>query len=221
MKRILAISDIHGEFERFEQLLNVAQYNSDTDQLILLGDYVDRGPDSCAVLNKVMKLKDLGAIVLRGNHDDMMVAAADHSNEGWERWGRNGAIQTLKSYDASIESMEIPDSELFRKHVSFIKSLDYYYETDEYIFVHAGVHPTTPLHETEPSILIWIREEFHKGYTGEKTVVFGHTRTTLLHGIEDHSVYFGNNNIIGIDGGAVFGGNLNCLELHTKKVYCV
>ena len=66
---------------------------------------------------------------------------------------------------------------------------------------------------------MWIREDFYKEYVGEKTVIFGHTPTKHLHG--NHSIYFGENRIIGIDGGAVSGGQLNCLELPSKKVYSV
>lgn len=107
--------------------------------------------------------------------------------------------------------MKVPNNDTFTHHLLFIKTLDYYYETDEYIFVHAGVYPETPIQETEPSILVWIRDQFHQGYHGEKNVVFEHTPTGNFHGKGNHGVYYGENNIIGIDGGAVYGGNLNCL----------
>lgn len=221
MKRTLVISDIHGELELFGELLQKAQYDPENDQLILLGDYVDRGPDSRGVLNRVMELKERGAIVLTGNHDAMMLAAAAEEPVARERWARNGAIPTLQSYDSSIQSMEIPATADFRKHIDFIGELDYYYETDEYIFVHAGVQPGTPVQETDPYTLIWIREEFYQAYDGDKTVVFGHTPAFLLRGTSNYNVFFGDNHIIGIDGGAAYGGQLNCLELPSRKVYCV
>jgi serine/threonine protein phosphatase 1 len=69
---------------------------------------------------------------------------------------------------------------------------------------------------------MWIREPFHKGYSGVKKVVFGHTPTQGLHGEPDnHHVYYGPNNIIGIDGGAVFGGQLNALDVTNDIVYYV
>ena len=190
MKRTLIISDIHGELDTFDKLLQKAKYDANNDQLILLGDYVDRGPNSKGVLNRVIELKDLGAIVLRGNHDDMMVAAIDDEPGARERWERNGAIPTLQNYDPSIEGMEIPDTDIFREHIAFIRELDYYHETEEYIFVHAGVQPDTPIHETDPSILVWIRDEFHHGYDGDKIVVFGHTPTSILQGKGNHGVVF-------------------------------
>lgn len=222
MKRTLVVSDIHGELNKFENLLHKAKYDPDKDQLILLGDYVDRGPDAQGVLNKVMELKKQGAIVLRGNHDDMMVAAAENQENAWRRWEKNGALFTLKSYEPEINEMIVPDSEEFRKHVSFIKTLDYYYITDHHIFVHGGVDPETPIEKTDPYVLVWIRDKFHNGYEGEKTVVFGHTQTSILHENKDnHDVYFGGNNIIGVDGGAVYGGSLNCLDITNNEVYCV
>lgn len=220
MKRLLLISDIHGELSMFEELLEKVQYDATKDQLVLLGDYVDRGPNSSGVVNKVMELKKEGVIVLRGNHDDMLIAASNHDEDAWRRWEKNGALPTLQSYDPNIESMEVPDTEEFKEHVTFLNQLDYYHETDDYIFVHGGVDPETPLVETDPYTLVWIREKFHKGYNGEKTVVFGHTRTPILHQDEENNeVFFGDNRIIGIDGGAVYGGQLNCLELPSKKEY--
>lgn len=222
MKRYLLISDIHGELQMFNDLLEKVEYNPTEDQLVLVGDYIDRGPDSRGVLHKVMELKEEGAIVLRGNHDDMLLAAVNNEENAWERWWKNGGIPTLQSYDSSINEQRIPETEDFHTHVQFIKELDYYYETEDYIFVHGGVDPDTPVSETDPYVLVWIRDKFHHGYDGDKTVVFGHTRTPILHKDETNAdVYFGNNNIIGIDGGAVYGDQLNCLELPSKKQYNV
>src|SRR5690606_12515052 len=79
--------------------------------------------------------------------------------------------------------------------------------------------PEKTIEETDPHELIWIREKFHNGYSGKKTVIFGHTPTNYLHKEDNFTVFFGDNNIIGIDGGAVYGGQLNCLELHSFHVY--
>lgn len=221
MKRTLVISDIHGERELFDELLQKVKYDAAEDQLILLGDYVDRGPDSKGVLERVIELKKRGAIVLRGNHDQMMLDAVGDKPGAKESWARNGALPTLQSYDPSIEDMTFPTAAGFWEHIDFIKEMDYYHETDDYIFVHAGVQPGTPVQQTDPYILIWIREEFHEAYSGEKTVVFGHTPAFLLRGTSNHDVYLGDNRIIGIDGGAAYGGQLNCLELPSRKSYDV
>jgi len=221
MRRTLVISDIHGEFNKLMTLLEQVNYQSESDQLILLGDYIDRGPDSQAVVDKVIELREKGAIALKGNHEDMMAKA--FSNEDYIRvWVRNGGKETLESYGYQLGDEDDLDvimsklsplkaNEKVKRHLQFIESLDYYVETEDMIFVHGGVHPATPLAQTDPNVLIWIRDEFHNGYRGEKTVVFGHTPANRLHGSYD--IYFGENNIIGIDGGCVFGGQLNCLEL--------
>lgn len=233
MKRTLVISDIHGELQKFEQLLVKIEYNHEEDQLILLGDYVDRGPNAKEVLEKVIKLKENGARVLKGNHEDLMIKALTTDVErAWNHWVKLcGGDATLYSYGFSEENIAVNEedfqkpvlqSDILQKHIEFIQSLELYIETPEYIFVHAGVEPTTPISETDPHLLIWIRDVFHKGYTGEKTVIFGHTETNSLHNdTENNNVYFGSNRIIGIDGGAVYGGQLNCLELPSQKVFSV
>lgn len=219
MKRTLVISDIHGELKLFNKLLKKVKYDADKDQLILLGDYVDRGPDSKGVLDKVLELKREGAIVLRGNHDDMMLAAVDDKPGAWDRWERGGALATLKSYDPSIDRLMLPETEHFKEHVFFLRGLYYYYELDNYIFVHAGIDPDKPLNETDSYTFVWIRELFYEKYRGDKTVIFGHTPTANIRNKKDFSVYFGENNIIGIDGAATYGGQLNCLELPSMKTY--
>lgn len=234
MKRTLVISDIHGELALFEELLQIIEYNSDQDQLILLGDYIDRGNDSKGVLNKVMKLKDEGAVVLIGNHEDMMVRALVNGEERvWKNWiNRNGGTETLKSYGFAEVDFKVEEDEPFVKpsihskeleeHLHFIQNLDTYFEWKDMIFVHAGVHPEKPIEESDPQDLIWIRDIFHNDYRGEKTVVFGHTPTKNLHKDKQCcSVFFGDNRIIGIDGAAVYGGQLNCLQLPEKTVYSV
>ncbi|MGN7388387.1 metallophosphoesterase family protein [Sporosarcina sp. SAFN-015] len=234
MKRTLVISDIHGELELFEELLQRTGYDSTQDQLVLLGDYIDRGPHSKEVLDKVMELKSEGAIVLKGNHDEMLVKAFRTNEErAWKNWtNRNGGDATLKSYGFSEEEFKVGEEEPFVKpeihsveleeHIQFIQTLDYYLEWDDTIFVHAGVHPEKPVEETDPYELIWIRDVFHNGYNGEKTVIFGHTPTKNLHKDKQGcSVFFGENRIIGIDGAAVYGGQLNCLQLPEKIVYSV
>src|SRR5699024_10115529 len=158
--RILAISDIHGELELFTQLLKKVNYKPKEDELILLGDYIDRGPDSAGVLEKVRELKAQGALVLRGNHDQMMLDAYQGKEKAWDRWIRNGGQATLESYDPETDGDSLPDTEDFKRHIKLIESLPYYYETDDYIFVHAGIQPGKTAQETDPHELIWIREKF-------------------------------------------------------------
>jgi serine/threonine protein phosphatase 1 len=232
LKRTLAISDIHGDLDKFERLLALVNYNKEHDQLLLLGDYVDRGPQSRAVLDKVLQLKSEGAIALIGNHEKMMIDAFHGDPMNLKRWFYNGGIKTLQNYGYDIEkddakywytTDEMPElirmNDEIRPHIELLKEFPYYHETDTHIFVHAGVHPQTPIESTEPHTLVWIRDEFHQEYSGEKTVVFGHTPTKHLH--QSNEVYFGENNIIGIDGGCAYGGRLYCFEVESSKVFFV
>ena len=126
------------------------------DQLILLGDYVDRGPNSKEVLEKVIELKSEGALVLKGNHEDMMIKALTTDDErSWKNWiNRNGGRTTLESYGFTESEFVVPDEKEFIKpklhcetldrHLDFIRNLDHFIELEEYIFVHAGVHPIQP-----------------------------------------------------------------------------
>ncbi len=108
------------------------------------------------------------------------------------------------------------------EHLQLIENFETYIELEDAIFVHGGVVPGVAMAETDPMQLLWIREEFHAGYEGDKTVIFGHTPTYRLHqNPTDYSVYFGENNIIGIDGGAVFGGQLHAFEWPSRQIISV
>lgn len=100
MKRTLVISDIHGELAMLTALLEKVSYTPGTDRLFLLGDYIDRGPESKATLDKVIELVAGGAVALKGNHEDMMIKSLIDGNERiWRNWtGRNGGDATLQSY---------------------------------------------------------------------------------------------------------------------------
>lgn len=162
-------------------------------------------------------LQQSGAIVLMGNHEKMMLDAYRNKEKAVERWFRNGAKQTLLSYGCAEEEAEgqpaaIRWTDELLDAISFVDKLPYYYETEDYIFVHAGVEPGVPLADCDPHKLVWIRGEFHEGYGGPKTVIFGHSRTKSLHGSDE--VYFGTNSIIGIDGGCVYGGRSTAWSCH-------
>ncbi len=225
VRRLLVISDIHGQIDAFNRLLEKSNYNPSEDLLFLLGDYIDRGQDPRAVVEKVRELEKQGAVVLKGNHEDMMEKAlAGRDADFFTTWMANGGNKTLTSFGAKpdhifreLQSSSLQLSDELTDTLSWVTQLNLYAQTEHYLFVHAGVDPEHPVEKTDEEILLWIREPFFTGYHGEKTVIFGHTPTMFLHNSSD--VYFGDNNIIGIDGGCVFGGKLNCLELPSNKTY--
>ncbi|CAM3047220.1 metallophosphoesterase family protein [Sporolactobacillus spathodeae] len=228
VKRLLVISDVHGQIDSFHALLEKIDFEPDQDLLFLLGDYVDRGSDPKACVKEVRLLERQGAIILKGNHEEMMEKAlTEQTPESIAHWAANGGDETLRSYGVAIKELyrkaaageSFTISEELKSDLEWISQLNLYAQTDHYLFVHAGINPERSLEEQEEQDLLWIREPFFSGYTGERTVIFGHTPTLNLHKTFD--VYFGSNNIIGIDGGAVFGGQLNCLELPSKATWSV
>lgn len=231
-KRILVISDIHGQLDKFLELLKKAKYDPKEDQLILLGDYVDRGTQNFETLATVMYLQSESAIILKGNHDSLcqntIYELLTNKNVGFIQdhiyCGGENTYNELKKLSKN-ELLEI---------YHFLVKLPYYYEIDNYIFVHAGVDGSKPLHLNDINTLMWTRNKFlYVPAYPNKIVIFGHTVTyTLPHlipedgviKVSDISVWFDDINggdKIGVDCGSVFGGRMACLELPSKNVYYV
>lgn len=227
--RMLCISDVHGCFNQLESLLNEVKYNPDSDQLILLGDYVDRGIDSKKVVEKVMHLnREYGVVVLKGNHDDMMVKAFRQHEDGL--WLNNGGFSTVTSYYGSdvfedgFSWEEYMNAKRFivanyNEHIEFLEKLSLYHEDDNHIFVHAGISPEYSDWRTQPEDdFLWIRDEFYKYPTGlDKTVVFGHTPAEYIH--KKSEIWFGDDKI-GIDCACAYGRKLACLEYFEGEYRC-
>lgn len=141
-------------------------------------------------------------------------------------WLNNGGYQTIESYcgiDFFEETFNWDDYEVakkfiidnYRQHIGFLKSLPVYHETDEHIFVHAGINPLCEDWSKQPEHdFIWIRDVFFSNPTTntDKTVIFGHTPTLHLHETED--IWFSpHGDKIGLDGACAYGYQLNCLEI--------
>ncbi|WP_249225540.1 metallophosphoesterase family protein [Tardiphaga alba] len=195
-----AIGDIHGCSNKLRDLL--AQCEADADgrpaTLIFLGDYIDRGPDSRNVIELLMDLQQARpdqAICLMGNHEDMLLAAADHS--AWEdRWLCNGGTQTLGSYGVS-DPRDLPKAQ-----VDWLRRLPKFHDDGRRLFVHAGIHPNRALDLQDETDLLWIKEPFlssNKDFG--RLIVHGHSPTS------DRRPEIRSNRL-NIDTGAVFGGPL-------------
>jgi serine/threonine protein phosphatase 1 len=203
MKRIFAIGDIHGCYDRLKALMEKIPIDCSRDTLVFIGDYIDRGPNSVEVVDYLIQLKDRvpEVIFLKGNHEDML----DKFLNGADRFTYllNGGQQTLDSYltkPVQSEFFPIPPD-----HMEFFKSLRLFYETEEFIFVHAGLRPRVPLKSQNTEDLLWIRNKFvSTKYDFGKRVIFGHTplKKPLVEP-----------NKIGIDTGAVYGNVLTCVQL--------
>lgn len=228
--KYFAISDVHGQFKKFEELLHF--WNPDNEQLVLLGDYIDRGPDSLSVLKLIHYLeKHYGAIVLRGNHEDLFLTWFNEPDDPDDYYFHHLGLYTMISFinDAKQNRKTRPPKNLssrvvrdyirdtYPEIIELMNNTKLYYETSYYIFVHAGFN--TNLRDWKNSTekdLLWIRNEFifRKNETG-KIAVFGHTNTFLLHNNTNNDGIWIDSwgSKIGIDGGAGSGRHLNGVVL--------
>jgi len=170
--RLIAIGDIHGMDRQLENLLDRVQPGSD-DRLVFLGDYIDRGPDSRRVLERLMDLaeKRPDAIFLRGNHEQMLLDAlaeqgryagptlqelspryAMEAGNATLLYLMNGGGALLKSYGIGSLSAGLPP-----EHLAFLEATRLFWEHAPYLFVHAGADPKLPPRQQDPFTLLWDR----------------------------------------------------------------
>ena len=211
MQKIFVVGDIHGCFEKLIALMDKLPLNDNQDQLIFIGDYIDRGSSSFDVVKYLIELKKLkpDTVFIKGNHEDMLQNYLDGSDRF--TYQLNGGQQTLDEYlnrSDKKDAFPIPP-----EHLEFFNSLQLYYQTDDYIFVHAGLREKVPLESQAKMDLLWIRDEFiHSDFNFGKRVIFGHSpfKEPLLQA-----------NKIGIDTGAVYGNLLTCVQLPEIEFFSV
>lgn len=202
--RKIAISDIHGCNDTFQRLLEKLALTA-SDTLYLLGDYIDRGPDSKGVIDTIFLLQQQGLTVqcLRGNHEQMMLDAVDGGDdELMDLWLDNGGIATLESFVVNGKP-NVAD-----EYFTFLENLDLYVEVDEFILVHAGLNFNMPLPFADEDAMLWIRdwyEDLNRSWLGDRIIVHGHTPMPK----EEIQTQFKNLDklpILDIDGGCVHKG---------------
>lgn len=217
-QRVYAIGDVHGCDDRLAALhaavaVDLAARPVAHALLVHLGDYIDRGPDSAAVLDRLTRPPPgLATVNLMGNHEDMLLRAlASGDAQDAAHWLRNGGGETLASWKLSWRDRPaaweagIPPAQL-----GVLRSLAPCCLVGGYIFVHAGLRPGIKLAEQSREDMMWIREPF-LSFQGRlpAVAVHGHTpepEPTL----RPHR--------IGIDTGAVLGGDLTCAVLEADRV---
>jgi serine/threonine protein phosphatase 1 len=232
--RTLIIGDIHGCNKTFNALLDKVALST-FDHLYLLGDYIDRGPDSKGVIDAIFNLKEAGYQIscLRGNHEQMMLDALEppeideddddgvDTTDYMDRWLRNGGNDTLSSFGTTNLSQIDP------LYFTFLKELPYYIETEDLILVHAGLDFYTPNPFENLNDMIWIRDWYqsinYKWLKG-KTIVHGHTPIPMSQ-VEIQFDFRDKLQAINLDGGAVFSRRgrhdcgLCCLDWKNEKLY--
>lgn len=225
-EKIFVMSDIHGEISLMEELLK--KWDEEEEQLVILGDLTDRGDGSKEVLElayRLVQTKD--AIILKGNHDDMLENYLKNPDENYGLYYMNGGGKTVDSLlgkKKSAGNYQKNAKKIKKKYpwlLPFLQSFRYFYEWGDYLFVHAGVDLSLAnWRDSTPRDFIWIREGFYdQENRTNKTIIFGHTVTSSLHGDRfNHDIWHSGDGLIGIDGGAVYGGMLHALVLSKEKI---
>jgi calcineurin-like phosphoesterase family protein len=213
MRRIV-IPDIHGCVRTFRRLVLEGVVLTKDDQLYLLGDMIDRGPDSKGVLDFIFELRETGFNVrgVKGNHEEMCLRTGE-GLESMEMWFVNGGVATLKSFQVE----DIGDIPRFYRH--FMRSLPHYILLDDFVIVHAALNfnRADPFEDTEA--MLWQRECYvDTSRTGGRRLVSGHNPVTR----EQLEASLKGDRIL-IDNGCVFAGrpglgSLTALELNTMTL---
>jgi serine/threonine protein phosphatase 1 len=223
-RRVYCIGDIHGRLDLLRQLhemIVLDANNFDGDHtLIYLGDYIDRGVESCEVIDELLDapLPGFETVHLMGNHEQTLLDFLQHPKAaaGWLAWGGR---ETLASYGVSLppgfsrSNLEMLRDEfhsrLSGRHLAFYQGMQLMHKVGDYLFVHAGIRPGVPLQEQSNEDLLWIREDFTgSAQQHDHVVVHGHSIS--------REVEFRPNRI-GIDTGAYTTGVLTCLVLEEEE----
>ena len=212
-----AIGDIHGGSQTLQALLDQISPKPD-DRIYLLGDYIDRGPDSKGVLDIIIGMQEVGYDLrpLRGNHEDMLIRNLSNNNDIFSsQWAKNWGKKTLSSFGVQ-QSEAIP-----AHYQTFLAGLPYCYEEAEFILVHAGIHLglDDPINDTPVEHMAWGSTVFPKnGNTLQRRVICGHRIKTI-----GEIIRLRNQQVIYLDNGAFTDqqpayGNLVALNLETMKL---
>ena len=226
---IYAVGDIHGQAEELDRVLGLIEADGGPEaQIVFLGDYTDRGPDSRGVLERLSagKAEQRNWTFLRGNHDRMfLMFLQDPPQEDphmmvelyWLH-PRLGGDTTLASYGVEVKgTRRVKDvhaeatSAVPAAHLEFLKDLVLTYETDTLFFAHAGIRPGVALDAQDEEDLVWIRQEFHK-FTDPhpKLIVHGHTPVQT-------AAHYGNR--VNLDTGAGFGHPLTACVFENDQCF--
>lgn len=224
------MSDIHGCHD--EMLEALTHWNRETETLIVLGDLIDRGPDSKLVVQTLMQLKKEhpeNVIVLSGNHDEMLVSWLLKTDvEDLAFYYTETHTETLKSFfgndDAGRKKFRKSSRQQramhmlhnFKPELQFLAGLSLFHETDHCIFVHAGINLEIPEWHTDTKSMRWIRNPFiFSKKVAPKRVFFGHTPTEFIRDDKRNSSEWmsPHKDKVGIDGACVFGRELHALRV--------
>jgi len=184
--RVYAIGDIHGRVDLLDRLLTTIAKDARNKTaprrklLITLGDYIDRGPDSAGVIERLSTLhqqapfKNFELRFLKGNHEHLMQRFLDGRDDG-RMWLGCGGVETLKSYGAKWTPRDAA-ARIPKHHRKFLDDLVLTHQEGHYLFAHAGVRPGVALDQQRAQDILWIRDRFLNARDSfGAVVVHGHT----------------------------------------------
>lgn len=217
--RVYAIGDVHGHADLLGKMATLIASDLAAKPIaesvtVLIGDYIDRGPASAAVIERLLR-RDFPTpiMTLRGNHEQMLLDALDDSR-ALNNWLFNGGMETVSSYGVGAVGRQDADADRLRlilldaipaSHLDFLHATELSRSIDGYFFCHAGIQPGVALDQQSPDVLMWIRTPFHLSKADHgKVVVHGHTPVRKPESLP---------NRINIDTGAFKTGRLTCLVL--------
>lgn len=203
--RLIAIGDIHGHSLALKRLVEVLQ-PTERDAVVMLGDYVNRGPDSRGVIEILLELQKRCQLVpILGNHEEMMLESRN-SIHAENCWRHDGGDATLASYGNDLAIANIPE-----EHWAFLGACLPSYETKDFIFTHANYAWHSPIDKQSPTDLRWlsIEESKPRAHISGKTVILGHTPGP----IRDYGF------CRAIDTGCGLGGVLTAMDVRSKQCW--
>lgn len=206
--RLLAIGDIHGCSAALDSLLEAVAPDA-ADTVVTLGDYIDRGPDSRGVVDRLVELSQHTRLVpLQGNHEEMMFDVLQ-GRAPYQNWLSHGGVATLDSFgfDGSFDF-------LTAEQQAFFDSLVDYFETDTHFFVHANYDPQLPLNEQTVDVIRWrsLRDLIPDPHISGRIAVVGHTANR-----KGRIYNFGH--VIGLDTYCYGGGTLTAMDVTSGEVW--
>lgn len=215
MTNLFIVSDIHGMYPQFQQML---EYWDKESQLVILGDMINRGAYSREVIKKVMDLQQQygeQVIVLKGNHEDMLGYLLDGKMEP-ELFLENGGREFMQSFLVNFDEAKLENSlhqlkNQYDKEIQFLRNAHSYYQIGKLLISHAGFDQEKDTwQETEPQNFLWTRKHYEQPNRTGLINIFGHTPTREIHG-KDAIWHSTCDTYIGIDGGCAYDGQLNGL----------
>ena len=171
MDRVIAIGDIHGCADALQGLLNLIK-PTPNDTLVVLGDFIDRGPDTKGVIDQLIQLEEQCQLIsILGNHEEMLLTVLD-SRAPIEWWLQHGGRETMESYGYAGDPTCLPEG-----HLEFCRRLLPFYETSSHLFLHANYVVDEPMDRQPAEALRWqsLQEHFPKCHSSGKTAIVGHT----------------------------------------------